>query len=216
MNGYAWAGSTAHWFSSCWIWASYLHVGLGFQSTGLFSWLQHPLGSLNEEGQADPSSVLVCHCFTVCQGSGNWNCHGKCGGFLDCLEATLWTGSHSRVNPGATCALSACLPASTWGCVSRDTSSQPCLCLLPKGELFQDHRCGLCICGCSLCFTGAKQVGELGNCHSAERHLEKAAWQPWVMFYCLGIRVPGKQFSIVSSQASWRWWCYLISQAPFI
>lgn len=104
---------------------------------------------------------------------------------------------------------------STWGHVSRDTSSQPCLCLLARGELFQDHRCGLCFCGCSLCFMGAKQVGELDNCHSAERHLKKAAWQPWVMFYCLRIRVPGKQFSIVSSQALWRWWCYLISQAPF-
>lgn len=64
------------------------------------------------------------------------------------------------------------------GHVSRDTSSQPYLCLLPKGELFQDHRCDLCFCGCSLCFMGAKQVGELGNCYSAERHLEKAAWQP--------------------------------------
>lgn len=203
-------------FSICWILALISPSGPGFPKHWFVLLGAAPSWELEwgRSGQSLPSPGLS----PVHGVPKQWelNCHGKCCGFLDCLEATAWAGSHSRVNAGATCALSACLPASTWGHVSRDTSSQPYLCLLPKGELFQDHRCDLCFCGCSLCFMGTKQVGELGNCYSAERHLEKAAWQPWVMFYCLGIRVPGKQFSIVSSQALWKWWCYLISQAPFI
>lgn len=72
------------------------------------------------------------------------NRHGRCCGFLDCLEAKLWTRRHSGVNHGAACARAACLPASTWRHASRDTSSQPCLLLLPKGELFQDRGRDLC------------------------------------------------------------------------
>lgn len=87
----------------CGLW--YLQVGLGFQSAGLLSWVQHPFESLNEGGQASPSPLLVWYWFTVCQGTRNWT--AMVSGFLDCLEATL-CGSHSRVNPGATCALAAC------------------------------------------------------------------------------------------------------------
>lgn len=46
-----WAGISKHWF---------------------FCWVQHLFESLNEEGQASPSPLLVCHWFTGCQGTGNW------------------------------------------------------------------------------------------------------------------------------------------------
>ena len=71
------------------------------------------------------------------------NRHGKWCGFLGCLEAKSWTGSHRGVNHGA-----ACLPASAWGHTSRDVSTQPCSRPLLEGELFRAHGRDLCLLVC--------------------------------------------------------------------
>lgn len=95
------------------------------------------------------------------------NRHGRCCGFLDCLEAKLWTGSRSAVNHGTACAWTASLPASTWGHAGRDTPTS-LVCAYFQRESFSKTMVVTCASWCLfpcmlLAFCGDQTSGRTGQ-----------------------------------------------------
>lgn len=125
------------------------------------------------------------------------NHHCRCSGFLDCLEGKLWPGSHSRANHSTVWRRSAC---STRGHAHRSTSSQFHLHSLAKKKLFPDQGCDLSFS--AVCVLWGQKAGRIEQPSLGQQAFlvgEKTASQLWVMFYCLGLHMPGKQSSAVSS-----------------